>query len=197
MNRQTPATATRLAQLLLAVAAACACAAPALAQTTANGPYYAVPAWDQTLPTASRFIVLANFASQAVLDRETGLVWERTPSTVPRNQTLPPELVFGGVHAEDACLELKTGGRMGWRLPSAAELASLIDPTRSAPALPAGHPFDIGGSQSFWTSSRYYPERFPIAHRFVNVHLGVTGAADGNTAQQPVWCVRGGADAGR
>src|SRR5262249_23927325 len=43
------------------------------------GRYYATPSWDQTLPASTRFIVLSNFNSQAVLDRETGLVWERTP----------------------------------------------------------------------------------------------------------------------
>src|SRR4029434_6752790 len=51
----------------------------ALAQTTAPGPYYATPSWDQTLPASNRRIVLTNFNIQAVLDRETGLVWERTP----------------------------------------------------------------------------------------------------------------------
>src|SRR5713101_6294178 len=45
------------------------------AQTTANGPYYATPSWDQTLActtlaTCPRFIVLSNFNNQAVLDRE-------------------------------------------------------------------------------------------------------------------------------
>src|ERR1044071_6059779 len=45
----------------------------ARAQTTSAGPYYATPSWDQTLPVATRFIVLSNFNSEAVLDRETGL----------------------------------------------------------------------------------------------------------------------------
>src|SRR5262249_15328144 len=43
---------------------------------TANGPYYAEPSWDQMLPASTRFIVLSNFNSEAVLDRETGLVWQ-------------------------------------------------------------------------------------------------------------------------
>ena len=55
-------------------------AIPGNAQTVANGPYYAWPSWDQTLPSSTRFIVWANFNSQAVLDRETGLVWERSPN---------------------------------------------------------------------------------------------------------------------
>jgi hypothetical protein len=51
---------------------------PAGAATTANGPYYATPSWDQTLPASTRFIVLSNFASEAVLDRETGRHRNRT-----------------------------------------------------------------------------------------------------------------------
>ncbi|HEY2920960.1 MAG TPA: hypothetical protein VGK77_18415, partial [Candidatus Binatia bacterium] len=46
-------------------------ASPAKAQTTAAGPYYANPSWDQQLPASTRFIVLSNWASAAVLDRET------------------------------------------------------------------------------------------------------------------------------
>src|SRR5215467_3710646 len=56
------------------------------AQTTSNGPYYATPSWDQQLPVSTRFIVLANWidadhpsGGAAVLDRETGLVWEQNP----------------------------------------------------------------------------------------------------------------------
>jgi hypothetical protein len=45
---------------------------PAKAQTTAPGPYYATPSWDQTLActtiaTCPRFIVLSNMSSAAVV----------------------------------------------------------------------------------------------------------------------------------
>ena len=95
------------------------------AQTTANGPYYATPSWDQTLPSATRFIVLSNFGGQAVLDRETGLVWERSPDTTELNWIL----------ASSSCNKRAIGGRKGWRLPGIQELASLIDPSVPSPAV--------------------------------------------------------------
>ena len=106
-------------------------ASTALAQTTANGPYYATPSWDQTLPSNTRFIVLLNMNSEAVLDRETGLVWEKSPSQTTRNWN----------DSIEHCSVRNTGGRMGWRLPTMPELFSLVDPSQSSPALPVGHPF--------------------------------------------------------
>jgi hypothetical protein len=44
------------------------------------GPYYATPSWDQTLTASKRFIVLSNMNNAAILDKETGLVWEQMPS---------------------------------------------------------------------------------------------------------------------
>ena len=64
-------------------------ASPAGAATAA-GPYYATPSWDQQLPASTRFVVLSNWidaahpsGGAAVLDRETGLVWEQSPTAPP------------------------------------------------------------------------------------------------------------------
>jgi hypothetical protein len=120
---------------------------PADAQTIAPGPYYATPSWDQTLPSSTRFIVLSNFNGEAVLDRETGLVWERSPVSA---------LGIGWFDAVSACESLIVVNRLGWRLPSVQELASLVDPTQSNPALPPGNPFagiaSVFGSV-FWTTT--------------------------------------------
>src|SRR6266404_2490251 len=80
---------------------------PAGAATTAAGPYYANPSWDQQLPASTRFVVLSNWidaahasGGAAVLDRETGLVWEQSPSTT----------TLFWLAAEGHCNDLRTGG---------------------------------------------------------------------------------------
>jgi hypothetical protein len=102
------------------------------AETIANGPYYATPSWDQSLPASTRFIVLANFNGEAVLDRETGLVWQRAVNR------------FAGTYVTnyDSCLQEDTGNHLGWRLPTLPELGTLFDTTVAvSPGIPVGHPF--------------------------------------------------------
>lgn len=127
---------------------------PSAAQTAAAGPYYATPSWSQKLAcdtpkTCPRFVVLTNWSNEAVLDRETGLVWQRTPPTLLAAQ------VF---HDAVTCAGSVTGGRYGWRLPRKAELMSLGDPTNASAEvhLPAGHPFliDVNDGTIFWTDER-------------------------------------------
>jgi hypothetical protein len=174
--------------LELAFAAFTFCAEAAAAQTVAVGPYYATPSWDQTLActtsaTCPRFIVLSNFNNEAVLDRETGLVWEKSPSAT---RTIKFQL----------CSQSVTGNRQGWRLPTAAELRSLIDPSQettppSAPALPPGHPFIgvlFGSFDSYWTSTPL--DQLP---GFEVVEFGRPRNPAGSSidsASSAAWCVR-------
>jgi hypothetical protein len=173
--------------LSAAIAALSLLATQAPAQTVANGPYYAMPSWDQTLPAASRFIVLSNFESKAVLDRETGLVWERQPSTEPFYPK--PTSARPGPVAFAHCVELSIANRKGWRLPKLNELSSLTDLTQASPALPMGHPFTVPADANFWTSEDYFPELFPAVRLYVSVADGrVWTGSDSALA----WCVRSG-----
>src|ERR1700693_4937877 len=97
-------------------------ASPAGAATAA-GPYYANPSWDQTLPSDTRFIVLSNMGSNAVLDRETGLVWEKSPTI----NTSGEGDGFSWAEARNHCIDSNLGNRKGWRVPTLQELASLVD----------------------------------------------------------------------
>ncbi len=174
----------------LAVAGVLALAAePADAQTIAPGPYYATPSWDQTLPPSTRFIVLSNFNSDAVLDRETGLVWERSPVSI---------LGTDWFTAVSACERLIVANRFGWRLPSVQELTSLVDPTQGNPALPPGNPFGniVGLFVSvYWTAATV--ETDPNSGKVVDFSTGSITQMGKIPIPLPrsgarFWCVRGG-----
>jgi hypothetical protein len=163
---------------------------PVSAQTISNGAYYANPSWDQQLPAAQRFIVLSNWNNEAVLDRETGLVWQRTPA-VPTNTQQFPLAVF-------TCYGAITGGRKGWRLPAPEELLSLTDPTQTNPSLPTGHPFEnINSGAFYWTASTLFPPTpGQTPPRGTGLTVGIGGGVVATTGtdnfNSGVWCVRGG-----
>ena len=161
---------------------------PAGAATTAAGPYYANPSWDQQLPASTRFIVLSNWidvdhssGGAAVLDRETGLVWEQSPSASTINWD----------NAHGNCIELRTGGRLGWRLPTVQELASLVDPSVHfpGPTLPSGHPFSNVQSDRYWSATTQ--ETIANFAFDVNFFVGFVNA-DSKGSDHFAWCVRGG-----
>lgn len=88
------------------------------------------------------------FGGSAVLDNETGLVWERGMNVSAPTFT----------QAIDNCHNFTiVSDRKGWRLPAAHELASLIDTTGTPYKLPAGHPFlnieFVSVSELHWTST--------------------------------------------
>jgi hypothetical protein len=158
-------------------------AVPAVAQTTAPGPYYAKPSWDQKLQcdtraTCPRFIVLSNWNSDAVLDRETGLVWERSPSTS----------TFDWRFAQFHCNELAVGNRIGWRLPTLQELASLADPSQ-VPAFPPGHPFNNVQSSTYFSATTNV---FAAGLAWVVLFDSGRVADSDKESTFLAWCVRGG-----
>jgi hypothetical protein len=158
---------------------------------TGPGPYYAEPSWDQTLScdTAAncpRFIVLTNFNSEAVLDRNTGLVWQRSPlqTLITWHGLIPDTPVF-----TPRCLNSTIAGQKSWRLPSVVELLSLLDPSvTSGPKLPPGHPFLNVQADVYWSATTY-AENSSSAWD-VNFASGLVSPS-AKTGAHYFWCVRG------
>jgi hypothetical protein len=152
---------------------------PANAQQ--NGPYYATPSWDQHIRRRERFILL--WSDAAVLDRETGLVWERSPGTrYPEQSTTWTGALVG-------CRHTKAGDRAGWRLPSVEELGSVFDFSLDTNV---GTPFQGLAGGQYWTATT--SEDDPQAAWVL--FTGILGYGSGNflkdQAVAGAWCVRGG-----
>ena len=131
-----------------------------------------------------RFVVLAAFANEAVLDKNTGLVWEQAPDATTWNWDL----------ATSYCANKSVGGTVGWRLPSMIELKSVQDPSLAPPFVP-GSVFTNVQSATFWSASS--GAAFPEAVAW-SVFFGLGGVDDWTVGLVPkvtlrhAWCVRGG-----
>jgi len=143
------------------------------------------PTWSQILDStdgdpatgcdSSRFKCV--MGGEAVLDLETGLVWERVPSSS----------TFMNWLANEHCLATTTGGRSGWRLPGIQELRSLPDYSSAPFVLPEGNPFVLGALTDFWSATTVY-NITGLAH--LNISDGSTGW-DYPGTYHGAWCVRG------
>jgi hypothetical protein len=143
-------------------------------------------------PANHRFAVSDNgtpdTSDDVVLDKETGLVWERQPWASP--SSLAMALTY--------CHEQGRQHRWGWRLPTFEEMASLVDWSQSRPALPSGHPFiDVQWGMIDDNSAAWYWTATPAVlstGRDVHVVSFVYGSHSwsGADSQHYQWCVRGG-----
>ena len=135
------------------------------------------PAWSLKIPASERFELVLD--GEAVLDWETGLVWEKSPETTTRSWS----------DAISYAYKKELGGRKGWRLPTIQELASLL--TFNA-GLPSGHPFIFAGSSYYnWSSTsdvRNYSTALVV---FFGIGIGVSSGHDKSNGYY-AWCVRGG-----
>jgi hypothetical protein len=145
--------------------------------------------WDNQINKPSRFKVLSDFGGEAVLDKETQLVWEQAPHGQLRMEEDPT--TFTWLEAQESCNTRTVGGRKGWRLPGIQELASLFDPNNPGgnPDLPPGHPFSNVQSSGYWsaTTGAFGPS---VAWVVDFSNGGVF--TDGKAATVFVWCARGG-----
>lgn len=138
--------------------------------------------WDKLIDQPSRFVVLHDYNDEAVLDKETGLVWEKSPGSTA--------MVWGG--AQFHCNHKALGNRKGWRVPAAQELASLIDPSvpRPGPTLPAGHPFTNVQQNDYWSGT--LQDLNPNGNAWGVSFLDAFVVNFPKAFPLFVWCVRGG-----
>jgi hypothetical protein len=89
---------------------------------------------------------------EAVLDKQTGLTWARNLNITDEPKPWQEAVKF--------CQDLEIGNQKGWRLPTKEELITLLDTSRSNPALPEGHPFENytdpnTPDSAYWTGTTY------------------------------------------
>jgi hypothetical protein len=138
------------------------------------------PTWSTKLPASERFVVLADFNNEAVLDKETGLVWEKSPWSIQ----------FQWVSAMNVCVQKQTGGRFGWHLPTAEQLSSLADiSVPGEPKLPTGHPFTVVPNYTYWSATTS-TEDSSTAYIFDFGGTNLSGPLKISLVY--IWCVRGG-----
>ena len=135
------------------------------------------PTWSKRL-SSNRFVEALNDAG-VVLDKETGLVWQKNLDTTLRNW----------YDAQFYCINLNLGWRKGWRLPTVQELTTLLDTSRSNPMLPSDHPFTNVQLSEYWsatTDARNTDGAWVVNLAGGNVYL------NGKTSDSNyVWCIRG------
>jgi hypothetical protein len=155
----------------------------ALTLTASSAAAASLTGWDRVIPDGrARFKVLAAMGGEAVFDKETGLVWQRSPSSTS---------FFDWGSSATLRIGTVIGGRRCWRLPSAWELMTLKDPGQSNPALPPNHPFqDVVTGTIYWTATAAPTDATgALALSFTSGGQGIITAARSNTGLR--WCVRG------
>ena len=145
------------------------------------------PSWSKKLrcdtTDCPRFELVLDDA--AVLDKETGLVWQREPA----NTAYTWDAAFNYCHTE-----LNLGGRKGWHLPTIEQLSSLVDTSSTGSViLPDGHPFINVQPVPYWSATTMMFENNP--HLAWLVHFndgGVSVGVKSHPQNRSALCVRGG-----
>ena len=132
--------------------------------------------WGKKYATSERFVVLAQFSNQAVLDKETQLVW----------QTVVAPVTETWYQAYYRCLGASTGGRHGWRLPTYVELASAVGGFTATTMPAALGSVPVG---RYWTATEHV--QFDGIAYALDVPSLVAYSDNMSVATRRTWCVRG------
>jgi hypothetical protein len=144
---------------------------------------------------------LSDNGDGSVSDRLTGLVWLKNAGCfAPASWSAA--LSAANALASGAC-GLSDGSSAGsWRMPNINELESLVDVSRSAPALPGAHPFtNVALGTAYWSSTTYTAQTSSAMAIRMSDGRWINGidAADAGFANHKVnasnalWAVRSGA----
>jgi hypothetical protein len=156
----------------------------------------AIRSWSQNNNATQRFVTLAEFNNEAVLDRTTGLIWEKNVSTTNGDWTTAYNACLAQTHPNTAG---PNAGSFGWRLPKFEEVASLfatgivVGPPFNGllVVLPSGHPFTGNATGNFWTASESSDGTQARIFGGTSYTNQLTIKTSTNAA---FWCVRGGAN---
>lgn len=126
----------------------------------------------------ARFMVIGEKNREAVRDKQTGLVWEQSPTLDMSDWEM----------AQRRCSSSHAGGGADWRVPSVQELRTLVEPSSIDVKLPADHPFANVEPSIYWSST----ERRENGAYASFVDFGSGGSATLEKYMPTfVWCVRG------
>ena len=116
------------------------------------------------LPRFQKIVPTPPPVHETVLDTTTGLEWQASPFAESMKHA----------DAVKACAELRLGGHDDWRLPTRAELLTLVDDTRYSPAIDTDA-FPNTPNTWFWTSTVYAGDKdyaWVVYFGNGNSHLG-------------------------
>jgi hypothetical protein len=142
------------------------------------------PTWSLDMPATERFVPALPNHGSAVLDRETGLVWQSAPSMTDKSQDFN--------YNDSLCRNGNWNNKSAWRLPTLNELRSLFIDYNTPPANPY---FSISpeGHTAYWTTTPDINDPAKVWY----VDFSVSGSGSHNTAPKTstgiagAWCVRG------
>ena len=136
--------------------------------------------WGKKYTASERFVVLSQFQNQAVLDKETQLVWQAKPAGTVY---FPAKATW--MDAVEYCHRATTGGRRGWRLPTFPEIASIWGTDGVKPPGFNAVPDDL-----YWTASMVYGNAYAA---LIQLPSGTASGHPEKITTYRYLCVRGAA----
>lgn len=151
----------------------------------AIGIEYSYACWPMPNPASAGLPNPASYTDVGdgtVKDNVTGLVWQRVVTS---------QQAYSWVDAQAYCAGLTLAGRV-WHLPTRIELLSIVDFTRTSPAIDTNTFPGTPGGKYHWTSSPWVVSQIATKPQYswiVNFYEGLTSNAGDRTQLEYARCV--------